>query len=178
MKSNVFYRKNEQIRARTVRLIGEDGKQIGVVALYEARKLAQEKELDLVEIAPKANPPVARIIDYSKFLYLQKKKKQEEKRSAKSSETKEVRLGPFIDEHDLQFKLKRAKEFIIDGNKVKFAVRFRGRQITRKESGEQVLKKVIEILGEEAKIDRDIHMEGRQMVLMMSRAKQVAKKSE
>lgn len=171
MKSNVFYRKNEQIRARTVRLIGEDGKQIGVVPLYDALKSAREKQLDLVEIAPKANPPVARIIDYSKFLYLLKKKRQEEKKAAKSSETKEVRLGPFIDEHDLDFKLRRAKEFLEDGNKVKFAVRFRGRQITRKELGEQVLKKVIETIGEDGKIDRDIHMEGRQMILMMSKAK-------
>ncbi len=166
-----FYRRNGQIRARTIRLLGEDGKQIGVVPLSEALELAREKELDLVEIAPTAEPPVARIIDYSKFLYQLKKKKQVEKRSAKSSETKQIQFGPFIDEHDLEIKLKRAREFFEDGNKVKFAVKFRGRQITRKEMGEQVLQKVKEKLAEAAKVERDTHMEGRQMILLMTKAK-------
>ena len=170
MKKNIFYRKNEQIRANTIRVLDGEGNQIGVLSRYEAIKLAREKELDLVEIAPQADPPVARIIDYSKFLYQQKKKKKEEKRS-KGSETKQIRFGPFIDEHDLEIKLKKARDFFEDGNKVKFTIKFRGREITRKEMGADVLKGVIEKLSDIAKVERDIHMEGRQMVLMMTKGK-------
>lgn len=176
MKTNnrntrVFYRKNEQIRSQTIRLIGEDGKQVGVVSLSEGLAKARESQLDLVEIAPQAKPPVVRIIDYSKFLYQLKKKKQEEKKGAKSSETKEIRMGPFIDSHDLGIKLKKARGFLEDGNKVKFAVKFRGREITRKELGEEVLRQVMTDLEDVAKADREMRMEGRQLVLMMSKVK-------
>lgn len=176
MKTNtrntrVFYRKNEQIRSQTIRLIGEDGKQIGVVSLSEGLAKARESQLDLVEIAPQAKPPVVRIIDYSKFLYQLKKKKQEEKKGAKSSETKEIRMGPFIDEHDLEIKLKKSRGFLEDGNKVKFAVKFRGREITRKELGEEVLRQVMAKLEDIAKPEREMRMEGRQLVLMMSKIK-------
>ncbi len=166
-----FYRINHQIRAREVRLLDNTGKQIGVVSIDEARKLAHEEELDLVEIAPMASPPVAKIIDYSKFLYQLKKKKQEEKKKAVTSETKQIRMGPFIGDHDLQIKVRHAKEFLEDGDKVKFIVRFRGREFTKKELGENVLKKVIEMLQEVAKVEREPHMEGRQMVMIVSRLK-------
>jgi translation initiation factor IF-3 len=169
--TRVFYRKNEQIRSQTIRLVGEDGKQIGVVSLSEGLEKARESQLDLVEIAPLAKPPVVRIIDYSKFLYQLKKKKQEEKKGAKSSETKEIRMGPFIDSHDLGIKLKKARGFLEEGNKVKFAVKFRGREITRKELGAEVLREVIATLADIAKEDREMHMEGRQLVLMMSKIK-------
>ena len=166
-----FYRINHQIRAKEVRLLDNTGKQIGVVSIDEARKLANEEELDLVEIAPMASPPVAKIIDYSKFLYQLKKKKQEEKKKAVTSETKQIRMGPFIGDHDLQIKVRHAKEFLEDGDKVKFIVRFRGREFTKKELGENVLKKVIESLQEVAKVEREPHMEGRQMVMIISRLK-------
>ncbi len=166
-----FYRINHQIRAKEVRLLDNTGKQIGVVSIDEARKLAHEEELDLVEIAPMASPPVAKIIDYSKFLYQLKKKKQEEKKKAVTSETKQIRMGPFIGDHDLQIKVRHAKEFLEDGDKVKFIVRFRGREFTKKELGENVLKKVIEMLQEVAKVEREPHMEGRQMVMIVSRLK-------
>ncbi|HRN95939.1 MAG TPA: translation initiation factor IF-3 [Candidatus Levybacteria bacterium] len=166
-----YFRINHQIRAKEVRLLDSEGKQIGVVSVDEARRLAVEQELDLVEIAPLATPPVAKIIDYSKFLYQLKKKKQEEKKKTVTSETKQIRMGPFIGNHDLEIKVRHAKEFLEDGDKVKFIVRFRGREFTKKELGENVLKKVIEMLAEVAKVERDPHMEGRQMVMMVSRLK-------
>ena len=166
-----YFRINHQIRAKEVRLLDSEGKQIGVVSVDEARRLAVEQELDLVEIAPLATPPVAKIIDYSKFLYQLKKKKQEEKKKTVTSETKQIRMGPFIGNHDLEIKVRHAKEFLEDGDKVKFIVRFRGREFTKKELGENVLKKVIEMLSEVAKVERDPHMEGRQMVMMVSRIK-------
>ena len=142
-----------------------------MLSIDDARKLSDEQELDLVEVAPMPKPPVARLIDYSKFLYQLKKKKQEEKKKTTSSETKQIRMGPFIGEHDLDIKVKRAKEFLGDGDKVKFIVRFRGREFTKKELGENVLKKVIIRLEEIAKTERDPHMEGRQMVAILSRIK-------
>lgn len=166
-----YYRINNQIRAREVRLLDHEGKQIGVVSIDEARKMSDEQVLDLVEIAPMAQPPVVKLIDYTKFLYQQKKKKQEEKKKAVTSETKQIRMGPFIGEHDLDIKVKRAKEFFDDGDKVKFEVRFRGREFTKKELGQQVLQKVIDKLQDVAKVEREPHMEGRQMVTILSRLK-------
>ncbi len=163
-----FYRTNERIRARELRVIGADAKQIGVIQRDEALRLAREQELDLVEIAPTANPPVARIIDFKKFLYQEDKKRREEKRKAKNSETKEVRLGPFMSDNDLQVMVRRAREFLGDGDKVRFVVKFKGRQITRSEFGKDVLQKVITELAEISKVDREPHFEGRQMVAMLS----------
>lgn len=164
-----FYRKNEQIRAREVRLIDKEDKQIGVMSLSEALKLAAEQELDLVEIAPMAKPPVVKIIDFSKFLYQLSKKKKEEKKNSKTSQTKQIRFGPFIGEHDLEIKLKKARGFLDDGDKVKFAVKFAGRQITKKELGEQVLKKVLIALEDIAKQEREMRMEGRQLVVILTK---------
>lgn len=168
-QQKVFYRINNQIQARELRVLDETGKQIAVLPKDEALKMAQEQELDLVEVAPKAVPPVAKIIDYSKFLYQLKKKKQEEKKKTTTSETKQIRMGPFIGDHDLDIKLKKAKEFLNDGDKVKFLVRFKGREMARQDIGRGVLNKVIEKLGELSKVERDIHMEGRQMVMLVSR---------
>jgi translation initiation factor IF-3 len=144
---------------------------IGIMSLKEALAKAEELDVDLVEIAPLAKPPVAKLIDFSKFLYQLKKKKQEEKKGAKRSETKQIRFGPYIGEHDLDIKVKKAKDFLTDGDKVKFAVRFTGRQMGRTDIGAEVLKKVIEKLGEIAKVEREMHMEGRQMIMMVTKNK-------
>jgi translation initiation factor IF-3 len=145
-----------------------EGKQVGVLTKAEALALAQEQELDLVEIAPAAKPPVAKIIDYNKFLYQQSKKKQEEKKKAKTSETKEIRLGPFMSDNDLQVMIRRGREFLEDGDKVRLVVKFRGRQITRSDFGRQVIAKVVEALNDISKVDREPKFEGRQMVSLLS----------
>lgn len=163
-----FYRVNEQIRAQTLRVLDEEGLQIGVLKKDEALAKAREGEMDLVEVAPKANPPVARIIDYKKFLYQQEKKRRDEKKKAKTSETKEVRLGPFMEEHDLLVMIRRTKEFLEHGNKVKLVVRFAGRQITHPEFGEKVIDRVIDELGDISKVEREKHFEGRQLLTILS----------
>jgi len=167
---HVFYRINHQIFAREMRLLDDTGKQIGVLTKDAALKKSREAGLDLVEIAPKAVPPVVKLIDYNKFLYQLKKKKQEEKKSTSKSETKEMRSGPFIDDHDLDIKIKKVREFLEDGDKVRFVVRFRGREMGRQDMGRAVLQKVIERLGELVKVDREPKMEGRQLVILLSRA--------
>ena len=124
--------------------------------------------MDLVEVAPNANPPVAKIVDFNKFLYQQEKKKREEKRKAKISETKEVRLGPFMNEHDLGFMVKRARDFLTDGDKVKFVVKFIGRQITHPEFGREVLNKAITNLADISKTEREPHFEGKQLIVIIT----------
>lgn len=166
-----FYRLNHQITAGTIRLIDEMGKQIGILSRDEALRTSRDQELDLVEVAPHANPPVVKLIDYKKFLYQQKKKKKEEKKGAKTSETKQIQFGPFIDDHDLEIKLSRARDFIQNGDKARIVVKFRGREITRKEMGEDLLKRCIEKLSDIAKVEREIRMEGRQMVVILSKIK-------
>lgn len=170
-KNSVFYRRNYQIKASEVRVINDKGEMVGVMPLGEALKLAQEQEIDLVEVAPLAKPPVTKLIDYSKFLYQLKKKKQEEKKGTKKSETKQIRFGPFIGEHDLDIKIKRAKEFLTEGDKVKFSVRFTGRQMGHQDIGKGKLLMVIEKLGELAKVEREMRMEGRQMTMMITKNK-------
>ena len=164
----VYYRINERIQAPELRVLDSEGKQVGVLSKQEALTRAQEEGLDLVEIAPNAQPPVAKIIDYKKFLYQQAKKKQEEKRNAKSTETKEVRLGPFMDDHDLQIAANRATTFLENGDKVRFVVKFRGRQITRPEFGYQVVQKITEILSPISKIEREPKLEGKQLITIVS----------
>lgn len=168
-RNTVSYRINHQIHTPTVRLLDEKGTQIGVLSIAEARKLSEEQILDLVEVAPLAKPPVVKLIDYNKFLYQLKKKRQEEKKHAHVSETKQVQFGPFIDEHDLGIKLSRAREFINDGDKVRFVVRFRGREMTKQNLGREVLAKVVETMQDIAKVEQPIKMEGRQMIMVMSK---------
>jgi len=162
------YRTNQRIFAQQLRVLDTDGKQLGIYARDEAIRLAHEQELDLVEIAPLAKPPVAKIIDYNKFLYQQEKKKKEEKKRAKVSETKEIRLGPFMSNNDLQVMIRRGREFLENGNKIRLVVKFRGRQITHPEFGHEVAGKVIEALGDLSKVDREPHFEGRQLVALLS----------
>lgn len=170
------YRLNNQITAREVRLLDDLGKQIGILGISEALKMSQDENLDLVEIAPQAVPPVVKLIDYQKFLYQEKKKKQEEKKNAHVTETKQIRFGPFIGEHDLGIKIDRAREFIGDGDKVKFIIRFQGRAITKQNLGRAILDKVILKMSDIAKVEREIHMEGRQMVVAFSKG--LAEKQE
>lgn len=134
----------------------------------DALSRAKKQELDLVEIAPNANPPVAKIIDFKKFLYQEEKKKREEKRKTKVSETKEVRLGPFMDDHDLLVSIKRSRDFLESGNKVKLVVRFSGRQITHPEFGEKILERVINDVSDVSKVEKERKFEGRQLISIIS----------
>lgn len=158
-----FYRLNFFIQARELRLLDEHGKQIGVVTKEEALRRAREAGIDVVEIAPNAKPPVAKLIDFKKFKYLEAKKDQEEKRKQKHVGIKEVRLSPFIGTHDLETRVVKAKEFLEEGNQLKIAITFKGREITRKEFGFEVLNKFLGLVGD-VKIVRPAHFEGRILV--------------
>lgn len=149
-----------------VRLLDENGKQIGVVSKIEALQKAKEQGTDVVEIAPNAKPPVAKLIDFKKFKYQEAKKEREAKKSQKNVGVKEVRLAPFIGRHDLDTRLKKGKEFLEDGNQLKISVFFRGRVITRKEFGYDVMNRFISSLGA-VKVVRPPHMEGRTLVAMI-----------
>lgn len=166
--NNKFYRINERIFAHELRVLDAKGEQIGLLKKEEALKRARDENLDLVEIAPTAKPPVARIIDFNKFLYQEEKKKREVKKKAKSSDTKEVRLGPFMDDHDLETMVKRAREFLEQNDKVKLVVRFKGRQMGHPEFGYKVSGKAIEMLSDISKVDKTPHFEGRQLIAMLS----------
>lgn len=162
------YKINERIWAAQLRVLDSEGKQIGMFSRDDALAKARELELDLVEIAPMAKPPVAKIIDYKKFLYQLEKKKQEEKRKAKVSETKEVRFGPHMSDNDLQVMIGRTKRFLEDGDKVRLIVKFKGRQIIHPEFGRQIIKKVTEAVNDISKIDRDPKFEGKQLITLLS----------
>lgn len=151
-----------------MRLIGSDGKQIGVIPLEEALKQAREKELDLVEIAPNAKPPVAKLIDYKKFRYEENKKEQESKKNARNSEQKEIRLSPFMGEHDLDTRIKKGREILEDGDKIKAVVKFSGRQLSRKQFGFEILKSFVAGVGDIGKIEREPRMEGKQLTVYLS----------
>lgn len=170
-----FYRTNERIFASSLRVLDSEGKQIGVLSKFEALDLARKQELDLVEIAPLAKPPVAKIIDFKKFLYQEEKKKREEKKKSKASDTKEVRLGPFMSDNDLSVMTKRARDFLEQGDKVRLVVFFSGRQITHPEFGHRVLDKTLENLSGISKLDRERRLEGRKLIALVSPDKKGAK---
>ena len=171
------YRVNDQIRVREVRIVGE-GDSI-VVPTRQALDMARDQGVDLVEISPNANPPVCRLIDYSKFLYQQKKRQKEMKAKQVKVEVKEIRFGPQTDEHDYQFKLKHAKEFLEEGNKVRAYVFFRGRSILFKEQGEVLLLRFANDLEEYGKVEGMPSLEGKKMFLYLAPKKAgVAKKSQ
>jgi len=171
------YRINEQIRVREVRIVGENGSI--VVPTRDALNMAREQGVDLVEISPNANPPVCRLIDYSKFLYQQKKRQKEMKAKQVKVEVKEIRFGPQTDEHDYQFKLKHAKEFLEEGNKVRAYVFFRGRSILFKEQGEVLLLRFANDLEEYGKVESMPSLEGKKMFLYLAPKKSgSAKKSQ
>lgn len=158
---------NEEIRDKEVRLIDENGEQLGVVSGKDAIKLAMEKNLDLVKIAPQSKPPVCKIMNYGKYRFDQIKKEKEAKKKQKTMEVKEVRLSPNIDEHDLNTKLKNAAKFLEKGDKVKVSVRFRGREMTHTEIGKEVLNQFAQGISEVGAIDKAPKMEGRSMVMFL-----------
>ena len=171
------YRINDQIRVREVRIVDEDGST--VMPTRQALDMARQQGVDLVEISPNAQPPVCRIIDYSKFLYQQKKKAKEMKQKQVKVEVKEIRFGPQTDEHDYNFKLKHAKEFLEEGNKVRAYVFFRGRSILFKEQGEVLLLRFANDLEEYGKVEQMPKLEGKKMFLFIAPKKAgQAKKSQ
>lgn len=171
------YRVNGQIHVREVRVVSDDGSQ--VMPTRQALDLAHQQGVDLVEISPNAQPPVCRLIDYSKFLYQQKKRVKEMKQKQVRVEVKEIRFGPQTDDHDYQFKLKHAKEFLEEGNKVRAYVFFRGRSILFKEQGEVLLLRFANDLEEYAKVEQLPKLEGKKMFLFLAPKKAgVAKQSQ
>ena len=160
------YRLNYQIVSPQVRLLDEEGKQVGILSKIEALQKAKGLGLDVVEIAPNAVPPVAKLIDYKKFKYQEQKKKKESKKSQKNVGVKEVRLRPFIGQHDFDTRLSQAQEWIKNGNQIKINVVFKGREITRKEFGFDVMKRFVDaVVG--AKIVREAHLEGKVLSTLM-----------
>jgi len=160
---------NGEIRAKEVKLIGENGEQLGVFSLFDARNMAEEKRLDLVLVAPQANPPVCKIMNYGKYKFEQAKKEKEAKKKQKLVEIKEIRITPNIEEHDFGFKAKNARKFIEDGNKLKITVRFKGREINNSKLGENVLNRFIENLSDIAIVDKAPKLEGKNMFIMLSK---------
>ena len=157
------HRTNHMIRVPQVRLVG-DNVEVGVYSIQEAIRMAQDQQLDLVEISPNADPPVCKIIDYNKFLYEKKKKEKEMKAKSKASEVKEIRFTPNTDDHDFDFKAKHAEKFLKDGNKVKAYVQFKGRAIQFKERGELLLLKFAERLNDSGVLEGMPKMEGKRML--------------
>ena len=159
---------NEQIRDKEVRVIGEDGDQLGIMSAKEAMKLAREAELDLVKIAPTAKPPVCKIIDYGKYRYEMARKEKEAKKKQKTVEVKEVRLSPNIDTNDLNTKVNNAKKFIQKGNKVKVTLRFRGREMAHVQSSKHILDDFADMLGDVATVEKPAKLEGRSMSMVLT----------
>ena len=154
-------RVNDRIRAREVRLIGPEGQQVGVVSIAEALKRAVEASLDLVEVAPQANPPVCRVMDYSKYLYAKEKQERENRQHQRQTQLKELRFRPQIDDHDYQTKLKALVRFLKKGNKVKVTLVFRGREMAHQEFGQRLLERLRQDVTEVAQIERPPAQEGR-----------------
>ncbi|WP_245671917.1 translation initiation factor IF-3 [Desulfuribacillus stibiiarsenatis] len=159
---------NEGIKAREVRLIDAEGEQLGIVPLKEALQLATDRNLDLVNVAPTANPPVCKIMDYGKFHYEQTKKEKEARKNQKIISIKEVRLSTNIEENDFQTKLRSVRKFLEKGDKVKATIRFRGRQIAHSELGRDVLMKLYENVKDIATMERTPKMEGRSMLMILN----------
>ena len=158
---------NEQIRDREIRLIGEDGEQLGIMSARDAMKLAREVNLDLVKIAPTAKPPVCKIIDYGKYRYEQARREKEARKKQKTIEVKEIRLSPNIDTNDLNTKVNQARKFVSGGNKVKVAVRFRGRELAHTAVGKTILEDFAQKLSDIAVIDKPAKLEGKSMVMFL-----------
>ena len=159
---------NEQIRDKEIRLIDEEGNQIGVVSSKEAQKMADEKKLDLVKIAPTAKPPVCKIMDYGKYRYDMVKKEKEAKKKQKVIEVKELRLSPNIDTHDVQVKVKKAIEFLKDGDKVKVSIRFRGREIGHSKTAMIILEDFAKEVAEVGVVDKAPKMEAKSLVMFLA----------
>ncbi len=161
-------RVNNQIRTREVRVIGADGEQLGIMTPRDAMRVAQEKELDLVEVAPTAKPPVCRIMDFGKYKYEQSKKEKEARKKQKIVTVKEVRMTPKTDDHDFQVKARNAEKFLKNGDKVKVSVRFRGREIVHASLAREQLEKMAGMVKEIAAMERAPKLEGRNMIMILT----------
>ena len=159
---------NEDIRARTILLIGDDGHKYGELGIDEGRAIAEEKGFDLVEVSPEAQPPVVKLMDYGKFKYEQQKKQNEARKKQKVILVKEIKMRPNIDDHDYDVKMRAAKGFLEEGDKVKVTMRFRGREMAHGELGMAVLRRVQEQTADMAKIEAHPRMEGRQMLMVLA----------
>lgn len=162
---------NEQIKDKEVRVIGENGEQLGIMSAREALKLAQEAELDLVKIAPTAKPPVCKIIDYGKYKYEQIRKEREAKKKQKIVELKEIRLSPNIDTNDLSTKMNAARKFLVKGNKVKVTLRFRGREMAHMQTSKHILDDFAEQLADIAVVEKAPKLEGRSISMVLTEKK-------
>lgn len=159
---------NEEIRAREVRVVSSTNEQLGVMALRDALRLAGEQQLDLVEVAPTAKPPVCRIMDYGKFRFEQQKREKEAKKKQKVVSVKEVKLRPNIEDHDFEVKLKNAQRFIADGDKVKVTIMFRGRELTHPELGREILLRMAAELKDMVTVEREPKLEGKNMIMIVA----------
>lgn len=159
---------NEEIKEKEVRVVADGGEQLGIMSSQEALKIAEEREVDLVLMSPGANPPVCKIMDYGKFVYEQAKKNKEAKKKQKVINLKEVRLSPTIEEHDISIKANNARKFLLDGNKVKVTVRFRGREADYSHIGQKILDKFYEKVEEVCVIEKHAKLEGRNMILIIA----------
>ena len=162
---------NEEIRDKEVRLIGDDGEQLGILPIQQAQDIAVEKGMDLVKIAPQAKPPVCKIMDYGKFRFEQAKREKEARKNQRVVEIKEIRLTPNIDIGDLNTKVKNACRFLKDGDKVKVSVRFRGREVTHSSLGQDLLHRFAELCSECSTVEKQPKLEGRQMIMFLAPAK-------
>jgi len=159
---------NREIRAREVRVIDPDGKQLGILPLHEALRTATTLELDLVEVSPKSEPPVCRIMDYGKFKYQQRKKEQEAKKKQVVIHLKEVKMRPKTEEHDFQFKVRNMERFLKEGNKIKVTMVFRGREMAHTDIGRNLLNRVVNEIKEWGKVEQDPRFEGRNCVMILT----------
>lgn len=170
VRENDGPRINREIKAKEVRLINYNGENAGVVSLAEALKIAQEVGLDLIEISPQVTPPVCKILDYGKYKYEMQKKKNEAKKNQKVVNVKELKLRPMIDTHDYEVKVKQAKKFLSQGDKVKFTMRYKGREMSANDLGKEILNKLLDDLDGLCKVDSAPKMEGKQMFMVVSPA--------
>ncbi|MBP5733638.1 MAG: translation initiation factor IF-3 [Eubacteriaceae bacterium] len=161
---------NEQINDKELRVIDENGQMLGIMSAYEARQLAESKDLDLVKVAPDAKPPVCRILDYGKYRYEQNKREKESKKNQASNEIKEMRTSCRVQDHDLEVKVKNVQKFLSEGNRVKISVRFRGREMTYIESGRELLMRIKDMLGDTCVIDKEPKIEGRNYTMFVAPA--------
>ncbi|MFO7754127.1 MAG: translation initiation factor IF-3, partial [Desulfobacteraceae bacterium] len=159
---------NRDIDADEVRVIGTDGEQVGIIPIEKAVAMAEERDMDLVEVSPEAKPPVCRIMDYGKYKYERTKKQQEAKKKQKTFQIKEIKVRPKTDDHDLETKVKHVRKFIENNDKVKITLVFRGREITLKDQGQEVLNKVVEMTRDFAQIEQQPKFEGRVMTMLLA----------
>ena len=173
-----FYRINQYIQAKEVRVVDEKGKMLGVLPIFNAIQKAKELEGDLIEVAPNASPPVCKIINFKKFKYLEAKKEQEEKKGQKGGDLKEVMFSPFIAKNDLNIRIKRIKEFLGEGNKIKIRIRFSGRELGKKDFGYKIVDQVLTELGDLANKEGEPKFMGKELFLILSPNKNSAQKNK